>query len=227
MPTCSGLLLATKIAAIMRIPGRSWWGSPISPTSLGPWGHVAVQGRSAVLVDVPYYSKDLVEEVLSLAPDGVTHLFLTHDDFVRMSDHAMWKRAFPDAIRVAHCADCAPGSVDMELSGAGPWHVAGFRVDRVPGHSEGSLFYASPELSAVFTGDSIALWDGKPTGFRSHCRFGPARQAQSLRGYVAAAPFCAGLMPGHGLPAYFSDADERASFFDAAARSLDGGGSRQ
>lgn len=194
----------------------------MTPTSLGPWGYIVMQGRSAVLVDVPYYSNDLLEEVRKLAPDGVTHLFLTHDDFVRMSDHASWKRVYPDAVRVAHSSDCTPGSVERELSGPGPWNVAGFRVDHVPGHSEGSVFYMNPEESAVFSGDSIGLWDERPTGFKRHCRFGPSRQAKSLRNYTRAAPFCKALLPGHGLPMYFTDAEERERFFDAAAKSLDG-----
>lgn len=195
----------------------------MTPAGLGPWGYMVVKGPSAILVDVPYYSDDLADEVRKLAPRGVSHLLLTHDDFVQMSSHASWKRAFPDAVRVAHHADCARGSVEMELCGRGPWDVAGFRIDHVPGHSEGSVFYTSPELSAVFTGDSIGLWQSQPTGFASHCRFGHAPQAESLRGYVRAAPFCKALLPGHGLPAYFEDEQERVSFFEAAAGGLDGG----
>mmetsp|Transcript_31701 Transcript_31701/g.47198 ORF Transcript_31701/g.47198 Transcript_31701/m.47198 type:complete len:225 (-) Transcript_31701:49-723(-) len=219
----SSSFLATGVDAVLRIAGRSWFGTPMTPTSLGPWGYMVRQGSSAILVDVPYYSDSLVSEVRKLAPHGVTHLLLTHDDFVHMSKHASWKLAFPDLVRVAYCTECAKGSVEMELRGSGPWDVAGFRIDRVAGHSEGSVFYTSPELSAVFTGDSIGLWGDEPTGFGEHCRFGRAAQAASLRGYVRQAPFCKALFPGHGLPKYFEDEQERASFFGAAASGLDGG----
>mmetsp|Transcript_115665 Transcript_115665/g.322229 ORF Transcript_115665/g.322229 Transcript_115665/m.322229 type:complete len:226 (+) Transcript_115665:58-735(+) len=218
----SSLFVVAGIPGILRIPGRSWSGAPMAPDSLGPWGYVVVQGSSAILVDVPYYSDDLADEVRRLAPDGVTHLLLTHDDFVRMSSHALWKLAFSDLVRVAHGADCARGSVEVELKGSGPWDVAGLRVDHVPGHSEGSVFYTSPDVSAVFTGDSIGLWGNQPTGFGAYCRFGRATQAKSLRGYARAAPFCKVLLPGHGLPAYFEDEQERVSFIDTAARGLDG-----
>jgi len=196
---------------------------PLSPSGLGPWGYMVTRGPSAILVDVPLYSDDLAAEVCKFAPGGVSHLFLTHDDFVGMSNHASWKQAFPDAVRVAHSEDCAKGSVEVLLSGSGPWEVAGFRVDHVPGHSAGSLFYACPELEAVFTGDSIGLWQGRATGFGAYCRFGRGTQARSLRGYARAVPFCLALLPGHGLPQYFEDQQEFQSFFDAAAEGLDGG----
>lgn len=195
--------------------------------SLGPWGYLVTQGTSAVLVDVPYYSEDLADKVRELAPGGVTHLLLTHDDFVQLSDHASWKLAFPDAVRVAHCTDCARDNLEMELSGSGPWDVAGFRVDRVPGHSEGSVFYASPELSAVFTGDSIGLWRNEPTGFGFRCRFGLEDQAKSLRGYARAAPFFRALLPSHGSPKHFEGKRELVAFFNAAAAGLDGGRKRK
>lgn len=195
------------------------------PTSLGPWGHVVMRGTCAVLVDVPYFSDDLANEVRKLAPGGVTHVLLTHDDFVHLSNHASWKAAFPDAIRVAHCKDCESGSVEVELSGRGPWDVAGFRVQHVPGHSAGSVLYASPEDSAVFAGDSIGFWGNEATGFPFRCRFGLAAQAKSLRDYARTAPFFKALLPSHGLPRYFEDKQELVSFFDAAAGGLDAGGS--
>ena len=87
---------------IFRIPG--WL--VLSPHSLGPWGYLVVRGDKAVLVDVPYHSKDspfwwnhhfwptvvsvwqpsfvkeLEAAVRKHAPGGVSHLLLTHDDFV-------------------------------------------------------------------------------------------------------------------------------------------------
>mmetsp|Transcript_65862 Transcript_65862/g.175402 ORF Transcript_65862/g.175402 Transcript_65862/m.175402 type:complete len:241 (-) Transcript_65862:129-851(-) len=230
--------LATGVPGVLRIAGRSWFGLPIpiwasgmSSTSLGPWGYMVMQGQSAVLVDVPYHSEYLVKEVHRLAPHGVTHLLFTHDDFLWMSSHASWKAAFPDAIRVAHSADCWSDSLEVELEGSGPWDVAGLRAYHAPGHSKGSVFYASTEYSAVFTGDSIGLWDGiwgglwggKPTGFGLHSRFGRAAQARSLRSYAGTAPFCRAVLPGHGLPAYVEDERELGALFEAAADGLDGG----
>uniref|UniRef100_A0A7S1R4Z7 Metallo-beta-lactamase domain-containing protein n=1 Tax=Alexandrium catenella TaxID=2925 RepID=A0A7S1R4Z7_ALECA len=228
----STLLLATGVAGVLRIAGRSWHGLPMTPTSLGPWGYAVMEGQSTALIDVPYYSEDLVKELKRIAPHGVSHLLFTHDDFVGMSRHASWKVAFPRAIRIAHSADCRPqGSLEVELSGSGPWEVAGLRAYHVPGHSKGSVFYASPGRSAVFTGDSAGLWDdlwgglwgGRPNGFGMFNRFGRANQAKSLRGYARSAPFCKAVLPGHGLPAYFKDERELAAFFEAAADSLDGG----
>lgn len=219
----SELLLSAGVAGILRIPKRSWFGFPMTSTSLGPWGYMVMQGQHAILVDVPYYSSELVDEVRKLAPGGVTHILLTHDDFVQMSNHASWKLAFPGSIRVAYHTDCTPGSLEIELKGSGPWDVAGFHIDRVPGHSEGSVFYTSPEHSAVFTGDSIGFWEDKPTGFGFRCRFGRATQAKSLRAYARTSPFVKALLPSHGLPKYFEAAEELVSFFDAAAEGLEGG----
>uniref|UniRef100_A0A7S1S579 Metallo-beta-lactamase domain-containing protein n=1 Tax=Alexandrium catenella TaxID=2925 RepID=A0A7S1S579_ALECA len=147
-----------------------------------------------------------------------------------MSDHASWKRAFPDAIQVAHCADCPRGSMDVELEGTDPWDdvggFGGFRAYHVPGHSEGSVFYQSLEHSAVFTGDSIGLWTSRPTGFGAFSRSGRERQAQSLREYVRTAPFCCAVLPGHGRPEYFEGKQELRKFFDVAADGLVGGRSR-
>eukprot|EP00408_Alexandrium_pacificum_P022722 CAMPEP_0171183134 /NCGR_PEP_ID=MMETSP0790-20130122/15124_1 /TAXON_ID=2925 /ORGANISM="Alexandrium catenella, Strain OF101" /LENGTH=243 /DNA_ID=CAMNT_0011648105 /DNA_START=46 /DNA_END=777 /DNA_ORIENTATION=+ len=215
--------LETGVKGVLRIPGRSWFGGGlITPGSLGPWGYVIVQGGSATLVDVPYYSESLVKEVVQLAPLGVTHLLFTHDDFVGMSGHASWKRAFPGAVRVAHAADCPKGSAEEGLGGKGPWDIAGagVRAYHVPGHSEGSVFYVSPLHSAVFTGDSIAHWGGKPTAFGSRNRFGRATQASSLRAFVCAVPFCHAVLPGHGSPARFEDERRFAEFFEEAARGL-------
>eukprot|EP00408_Alexandrium_pacificum_P008209 CAMPEP_0171226770 /NCGR_PEP_ID=MMETSP0790-20130122/37499_1 /TAXON_ID=2925 /ORGANISM="Alexandrium catenella, Strain OF101" /LENGTH=239 /DNA_ID=CAMNT_0011692855 /DNA_START=31 /DNA_END=750 /DNA_ORIENTATION=+ len=218
------LFVPTRVNGVLRIPGRTWLGgSLITQGSMGPWGYVVVHGQSATLVDVPYYSEGLAKEVRRLAPLGVTHLLLTHDDFVEMSGHALWKRAFPGVIRVAHAADCPQGSVEERLSGSGPWDIdiAGFRAYHVLGHSQGSVFYASPMHSAAFTGDSIGLWKANATGFGSRNRFGRATQASSLRAYARAAPFCQALLPGHGSPAYFKEEREAARFFEAAAHCLE------
>jgi len=192
-------------------------------TSLGPWGHIVMQGETAMLVDVPYYSEDLVKEVREVAPLGVTHLLFTHDDFVGMSGHASWKAAFPDAVRVACSTETPKGSMEVELTGSGPWDVAGFRVCYAPGHSRGSVFYALAERSAVLTGDGVGLWQGDATGFPSRNRFGRATQAESLRRYARTAAFTRAVLPSHGLPAYFQDEQELQAFFEVAADGLDGG----
>lgn len=54
----------------------------MSPDSLGPWGYLVVRGDTAVLVDVPYHSNELEAAIRQHAPGGVSHLLLTHDDFV-------------------------------------------------------------------------------------------------------------------------------------------------
>mmetsp|Transcript_63817 Transcript_63817/g.78039 ORF Transcript_63817/g.78039 Transcript_63817/m.78039 type:complete len:227 (-) Transcript_63817:245-925(-) len=206
-------VIETQVPGVLRI-GRSG----LSADSLGPWGYIVQRGESAVLVDVPYYSRELAEAVREYAPGGVSHLLLTHDDFVHMSDHARWRRAFPELIRVAHQADA--GSVEQILKGGGPWQVGEFEAHHVPGHSAGSVFYSHPELSAVFTGDSMGFWS-QPTGFPSHCRFGRDRQAASLRGF-ARNNFLRAVLPGHGQPMYFEDREGWLEAFLQAARGLDG-----
>mmetsp|Transcript_10339 Transcript_10339/g.23310 ORF Transcript_10339/g.23310 Transcript_10339/m.23310 type:complete len:225 (-) Transcript_10339:23-697(-) len=213
-------MLKTRVPGIFRIPSRPG----VSPSSLGPWGYLVLQQslRTAVLIDVPGFSSDLVQEMRSVAPGGVTHLFLSHDDFIGMSNHSAWKKEFPEMIRVAHSADCSPSSVELTLQGEGPWEEMDIRIDHMPGHSEGSLFFTSREESAVFTGDSLALWSREPEGFGAHCRFGRKQQAKSLRSYARVTPFCCALLPGHGMPAFFESSEERLAFFMAAAKGLDG-----
>merc|ERR1719343_1549105 len=75
----------TPVPNVHLIGSKSWNG-------LGPWGYMVVQGKSAILIDVPYYSEKLADEVRQACPDGVSHVFLTHDDFVGMSDHEDWKK---------------------------------------------------------------------------------------------------------------------------------------
>lgn len=99
-----------------------------------------------------------------------------------MSDHGIWKKNFPEVVRVAHVADCKYDDFEMKLSGTGPWdlgvarrqwgcpgtwvclavsflqaEVAGLTAYHAPGHSEGSVFYASSKLSALFTGEPCQL----------------------------------------------------------------------
>mmetsp|Transcript_46219 Transcript_46219/g.124106 ORF Transcript_46219/g.124106 Transcript_46219/m.124106 type:complete len:248 (-) Transcript_46219:95-838(-) len=212
--------LATSADGVLRFPPRRQMlrqlREAISPTSLGPWGYVIIQGQSATLVDAPYYSEDLAEEVRRLAPLGVTHLVYTQEDLVAARGHASWKAAFPGSITVAHCAERPKASVDMRLSGFGPWDVNGFlRACYVPGgcDSKGSVFYASPEHSAVFTGESFGLW------FGARSRSGRSAEAETARTCLRTAlfdPFCGCFLPRRGLPAYFRDAQELAAFFGAS-----------
>mmetsp|Transcript_5778 Transcript_5778/g.8126 ORF Transcript_5778/g.8126 Transcript_5778/m.8126 type:complete len:216 (-) Transcript_5778:175-822(-) len=204
----------TQVPGIFRIPGRL----VLSPDSLGPWGYLVVRGDTAVLVDVPYHSNELEAAIRQHAPGGVSHLLLTHDDFVNMSNHTEWRRSFPDLVRVAHSGDTRD-PVEMELQGNGPWEVGDFRADHVPGHSRGSVFYSNSELSVVFTGDSLGFWS-KPTAFPAFCRFGRARLAASLRGF-AASHFHKHLLPGHGQAMYFTKKGPWQEAFEQAAKELE------
>ncbi|CAE7775444.1 nfnB [Symbiodinium microadriaticum] len=207
----------TAVPGIVRIPGRS-------SRSLGPWGHMCLlEDGKVILVDVPYYSPDLAAEVRRQGPGGLSHILLTHDDFVGMSDHGIWKKNFPEVVRVAHVADCKYDDLEMKLSGTGPWDlgVAGLTAYHAPGHSEGSVFYASSKLSALFTGDSFGFWSA-PTGFPGFARFGRARQAASLRGFARHAPFLPAVLPSHGDPMYFENAAQREEAFNRAASELEG-----
>ncbi|CAE7530541.1 nfnB [Symbiodinium pilosum] len=178
--------------------------------------------KKAVLVDVPYYSPELAAEVRRQAPGGLSHLLLTHDDFVGMSSHGQWKRDFPELVRVAHSDDCRGQGLEAELSGRGPWELGvGLQAYHLPGHSAGSLFFASPELSALFTGDSLGFWSA-PTGFPAFCRFGRARQAASLRGFARDGPFLQAVLPSHGDPMYFDNDHQRQEAFNQAASELEG-----
>eukprot|EP00933_Yihiella_yeosuensis_P056128 TRINITY_DN55163_c0_g1_i1.p1 TRINITY_DN55163_c0_g1~~TRINITY_DN55163_c0_g1_i1.p1 ORF type:complete len:227 (+),score=27.33 TRINITY_DN55163_c0_g1_i1:88-768(+) len=212
---------ATQIPSVCRIPGHSWWGTSLTQTSLGPWGYLLLRDdQTAVAVDMPYYSDKLAEQVKECATGGITHFLFTHDDFLQMSGHDSWHAVFPEAIRVAHADDAGRSSLELKLTGNGPWEVAGFQVHRVPGHSPGSLFYTSTELSATFSGDSIGFWDGRPNSFASYCRFGLDRQAASLRSYAENVAFCAMLFPGHGQPMVFANYEDRLKKFFAAAEDL-------
>ncbi|CAE7565966.1 nfnB [Symbiodinium sp. CCMP2456] len=207
----------TAVPGILRIPGRS-------SQSLGPWGHMCLlEDGKVILVDVPYYSPDLAAEVRRQGPGGLSHILLTHDDFVGLSDHGTWKRNFPEVVRVAHVSDCKYDDLEMKLSGNGPWDlgVAGLTAYHAPGHSEGSVFYASSKLSALFTGDSFGFWSA-PTGFPRFARFGRARQAASLRGFARQAPFLPAVLPSHGDPMYFENAAQREEAFNLAASELEG-----
>ncbi|CAK9111198.1 Oxygen-insensitive NAD(P)H nitroreductase [Durusdinium trenchii] len=212
------LFAATSVPGVLRIPGRWVW----SENSIGPWGYVVLQEDAATLVDPPYFSQDweLATQIREIAPKGVSHILLTHDDFVGMSGHEQWHQEFDQQpLRVAHRADCH--GLELQLDGPGPWKVGDFDVYHVPGHSAGSLFYALPKLSAIFTGDSLGDWSG-PTGFPQHCRFGRSRQAASLRGFAKHAGSWQAVLPGHGKPMYFQKEAQWLEAINQAARGLEG-----
>ena len=214
----SKFLSETQVAGVFRLLGRG-----VSSDGIGPFGYVIFEEDSAVLVDPPFFSKDLAKEIQKLAPNGLTHVFLTHDDFVGMSGYADWRRAFggqPKA--VLHHKDCRGAGIDTVLQGAGPWEVGNFEVYHTPGHSAGSVFYMHRGLSAVFTGDSFADFHG-PTGFPSQNRFGRGSQAASLRNFAETVDFAHHIMPSHGQPMSFKDEKERLEAFRHAAAGLDGG----
>ena len=209
------LMMRTQVPGVFRIPGRGVFGNGI-----GPWGHVVIEKDSAVLVDVPYYSEELAQEIQKHAPKGLKYILLTHDDFVGMSRYAQWKRAFGgQPLCVAHKADAR--GMDIELGGPGPWEVGNFEVHHVPGHSAGSVFFMHHDLSAVFTGDSFGDFNG-PTGFPSFCRFGRDNQAAALRGFAKKADFAHHILPSHGQPMFFKDQQERLQAFERAAAGLSG-----
>jgi len=210
----STLLMNTQVPGVFRIPGRGVFGNGI-----GPWGHVVIEEDSAVLVDVPYYSEELAQEIQKHAPKGLKYILLTHDDFVGMSHYAEWKKAFGgQPLCVAHLADAR--GMDIELGGPGPWEVGNFEVYHVPGHSAGSVFFMHRDLSAVFTGDSFGDFYG-PTGFPSHCRFGRDRQAANLRSFAKKVDFARHILPSHGQPMFFKDQQERLQSFEQAASGLE------
>ena len=207
-------LMQTQIPGVFRIPGPWVFGNGI-----GPWGYVVIEEDSAVLVDVPYYSQELAQEIQKYAPKGLKYILLTHDDFVGMSSYVEWKKAFGgQPLCVAHHADAR--GMDIVLDGPGPWEVGNFEVHHVPGHSAGSVFYMHRDLSAVFTGDSFGDFYG-PTGFPSHCRFGRDRQAANLRSFAKKVDFARHILPSHGQPMFFKDQQERLQSFEQAASGLE------
>jgi len=209
-------LVETKVSGVFRIPGHG-----VSDHGIGPWGHVVFEEDSAVLVDVPYFSEELAQEIRKRAPKGLKYILLTHDDFVRMSPYKEWKSAFAgQASSVAHHIDAQ--DMDILLDGAGPWKVGNFEVHYTPGHSAGHVFYMHRGLSAVFTGDSFADFHG-PTGFPRFCHFALGSQAASLRGFAEHIDFVHHVLPSHGLPMSFEDQPERLKAFEEAAADLDGG----
>merc|ERR1712032_4745 len=118
-----GVVAATAIAAT-QVPGVFRITSHAT-SGLGPWGYAVKNGDAMVLVDVPFFSQELAQTLQEEAPGGVSHILLTHDDFVHLSGHEKWKKAFPKAVRVAHSFDVVRGSIEQELVGYGPWEVTG------------------------------------------------------------------------------------------------------
>ena len=208
------LLLPTSAPGVFRIPGHGVFGA-----GLGPFGHVVFEEDSAVLVDVPYFSEKLAQEIKKHARKGLTHILLTHDDFVFMSRCDKWKMAFDGQPScVAHHKDAT--GMDVVLDGPGPWKVGNFEVYHAPGHSAGSVFYMHRRLSVVFTGDSFADYGG-PTGFPDRCHFGLDSQAASLRGFAKSIDFAHHILPSHGQAMSFKDQSERLEAFERAAADLD------
>lgn len=192
----------------------------LTPELALPWGFFVQQGEAAALVDVPYFSDDLVEKIKQVAPNGITHILFTHNDFIGMAEPDKWRKAFTSVTRVAHSADV---NHDMEifLEGAGPWHIGDFRIDAVPGHTQGSIIISSQSLSTSFGGDSMGFWDGSPTGYPKMARFSCAEQARSLRKFADNAPFFEFWFPGHGLPMRFENLDDRREHLYKAAEELE------
>merc|ERR1712083_190187 len=87
------MIVATEVPEVFRICSGA-------ASGLGPWGYAVKRQDAAVLIDVPFFSQKLAQVLHQQAPEGVSHIFLTHDDFVSMSGHAEWKKAFPNAVRV-------------------------------------------------------------------------------------------------------------------------------
>ncbi len=211
----SEFLLETLIPGVLRLPGYG-----VSSNDVGPFGYVIFEKDSAVLLDPPFFSDELAKEIQKRAPNGLTHIFLTHDDFGRMSRYTHWKRAFNGQPKsVVHNQELT--GLDVVLEGAGPWEIDNFEVYHTPGHSAGSLFYMHRGLSAVFTGASFADFDG-PTGFPTENRYLRSSQAVSLRSFAKKVDFTHHILPSYGHPMSFEDQTERLEAFGYAAADLDG-----
>eukprot|EP00401_Gymnodinium_catenatum_P018247 CAMPEP_0117555728 /NCGR_PEP_ID=MMETSP0784-20121206/51426_1 /TAXON_ID=39447 /ORGANISM="" /LENGTH=283 /DNA_ID=CAMNT_0005352947 /DNA_START=48 /DNA_END=899 /DNA_ORIENTATION=+ len=193
----------------------------LKPELALPWGFLLQQVEECVLVDVPYFSEELVEDVKNIAPGGIKYVMFTHSDFIGMAEPNEWRRAFPAVTRVAHSADAKSGSMEVLLEGAGPWHIGDLRIDGAPGHTEGSVIISSPALSTSFGGDSMGFWEGKPTGFAGMARFSCRQQAKSLRGFADRAPFFEFWFPGHGLPVHFKSQEDRREQLYRVAEDLE------
>jgi len=192
----------------------------LTPELALPWGFLIVEGGTASLVDVPYFSEGLVEEISKVAPGGLANIFFTHSDFVGMAEPGNWSEACPRVKIVAHHADCIAEGITDKLDGAGPWHIGAYRIDAVPGHTEGSVVISSAARNVSFGGDSMGFWEGRPTGYPKMARHSCRRQAQSLR-KIADAPFFKFWLPGHGLPLQFECLEDRRRQLYAAAEELE------
>eukprot|EP00884_Botryococcus_braunii_P021476 jgi/Botrbrau1/8011/Bobra.384_2s0033.1 len=89
-------------------------------------------------------------------------MFLTHKDDV--GDHAKWKKAFPDMVRVIHDLEVTERqgttACEVKLEGEGPWKLpdGGDDVELIfaPGHTEGCVCLLYRPAKALFSGDHLA-----------------------------------------------------------------------
>jgi glyoxylase-like metal-dependent hydrolase (beta-lactamase superfamily II)/ferredoxin len=163
--------------------------------SFGAASYLIVRPEGNVLVDSPRFAPPLVKRLEEMG--GVRYLYLTHQDDV--ADHQKFHEHF-GCDRILHKDEINRGTqaVEMQLSGAEDWAIAGdLQVILVPGHTKGHtvLLYRNTFL---FTGDHLAWSDSLHhlIGFRNVCWYSWKEQIKSMR-KLAGYSF-EWVLPGHG-----------------------------
>lgn len=157
--------------------------------------------RECVVIDVPH---DVAEIQRLIAGRTVLAILATHghDDHVRKApeladaagapiflhpeDLPVWRLTHPDR------------DPERELADKQVFGVAGtgLQVLHTPGHAPGSVCLYSPDLDAVFTGDTLFAGGPGATGGRSFTDFDVI--VESIRDRLLTLPESTAVHPGHG-----------------------------
>lgn len=157
--------------------------------------------RECVVIDVPH---DVAEIQRLIDGRAVLAILATHghDDHVRKApeladavgapiflhpqDLPVWRLTHPDR------------DPERELADKQVFGVAGtgLQVLHTPGHAPGSVCLYSPDLDAVFTGDTLFAGGPGATGGRSFTDFDVI--VESIRDRLLTLPGSTAVHPGHG-----------------------------
>ncbi len=146
----------------------------------------AVGGRRVVAVVCTHAHDDHVNQAPALADRFAAPILLDP------AERVLWDMSWPDR------------TPDGELTDGQTLTVGGIelRVLRTPGHSPGSSCLHAPELSTVFTGDTLFRGGPGATG-RSYSSFDTI--IDSIRGRLLTLPGDTVVRTGHGDPTSIGD----------------------
>lgn len=183
----------------------------------------------AIMIDVPRFSKPLLESIERLAEPvgGVKYLFLSHRDDV--ANHDKWAEALPGAKRVIHASEVnrrqGTDACEVQLTDDQfPYKLTdGCEILHVPGHTYGSIAFLHLPSASLFTGDHLffSARQGVVAGSSSFCRYSWEEQIKSVE-ILADVSFLHGF-PGHGRHFHFDDAKDRIRQIGKAADFMRGG----